>query len=142
MMAAATKPRVIGKGLTEKRGASCAALDAHLRYLVTVETMSAWTPPERPERPARPPDPDPYRLRPASYFYSAREKPELKYPAPGPEALSEEDVKAWVQGDPFVRGGLAPKTQRAMAFIATFAPTLKYVRASRPNHRAIEPSHG
>lgn len=116
------KPRVIGKGLLDKRARILRSLDAHLRWLATVETMAPWTPPERQERTARPPDPDPYRARPASHFFTPREKPELKYPAPGPEAITEEQMKAYVAADPFVRGGLQPATVRALCHLETFAP--------------------
>ena len=119
-MTAAKKPP--GKGLVEKRARLLRSLDAHVRYLATADTLQPWSPPPREERPPRPPDPDPYRMRPASHFFTARERPELQHPAPGPEALSEEEVKAWVEGDVFVRSGLSPRTQRAMAFIHAFAP--------------------
>lgn len=114
------KPRTIGKGLLDKRARILRCLDAHLRYLTVLESMGPFTPPEHTERPPRPPDPDPYRARPADHFWTPREKPELKYPAPGPEALSEEDVKAWVERHPFVRGGLAHKTQAALTYLETF----------------------
>ena len=119
------KPRVIGKGLTDKRARILRCLTAHIGYLATVETLRPWRPPERPERPARPPDPDPYRLRPASAFFTPREKPALQYPEPGPEAITEEEMKAYVAVDPFVRGGLQPATIKALCYIERFAPTPK-----------------
>ena len=36
------------------------------------------------------------------------------------QQVSAEQVKAWVAEDPFVRSGLEPKTQGAMAYIETF----------------------
>ncbi len=120
MMAAAKKPP--GKGLIEKRQRLLRCLDAHVRYLGTVATMAPWTPPERQERPPRPPDPFPYRADMRGRYYSPREKPELAHPCPGPEALSEEEIKMWVEQDIFVRSGLSAPTQRALTFIATFSP--------------------
>jgi hypothetical protein len=119
------KPRTIGKGLLDKRARIVRCLDAHLRYLTMLASLGPFTPPEHTERPPRPPDPDPYRVRPSSHFWTPREKPALKYPAPGPEALSEEEVKAWVAEDAFIRGGLSMKTARALAFVATFEPARK-----------------
>jgi hypothetical protein len=115
-----------GKGLQEKRVRILRCLDAHLRYLTTTAVMEPWVPAAFGHEPRPRQTPDEWatyweRYAPPRYV-SPRERPELKYPAPGPEALSEEEVKAWVAADPFVRSGLAPKTQRAMAFIATFAP--------------------
>jgi hypothetical protein len=115
---AAKKPP--GKGLLEKRGRILRSLDAHLRYLTTVDTMTTWSPPERQERPPRPPDPDPYRQLPASHYYSPRERPELAHPSPGPEDMPEDAVKEWTAIDPFVRGGLSYRTQQALAYIETF----------------------
>jgi len=116
----AARPVKIGVGMRDKRARILRCLAAHIGYLATVETMRPWSPPTRPERPARPPDPDPYRLRPASAFFTPREKPELAHPCPGPEALSDEAVKAWVAVEPFVRGGLSYRTQAALAYIETF----------------------
>jgi hypothetical protein len=117
-MAAAKKPP--GKGLMEKRGRLVRLLEGHVRYLELAAALVPWAPPERPERPPRPPDPDPYRLRPASHFYTPREKPELAHPCDGLEAITEEQIKAWVEVDPFVRGGLALATVRGLCFIETF----------------------
>ena len=126
-MAAAKKPP--GKGLIERRGRLLRCLEAHIGYLATVETMTPWEPRAFGHEPRPRQTPEEWASRWEAYappqYVSPRERPELKYPAPGPEALSEEEVKAWVAEDVFVRSGLRPETQRAMAFIETFAPKAK-----------------
>jgi hypothetical protein len=123
-MAPAKKPP--GKGLVEKRRRILRCLATKVRYLAMCERLGPWTPPPSTREPRPKQTPEEW----AAYWerhapvrkWTPREKPSLAHPVPGPEALSEEDVKAWVAGDPFVRSGLQPATQRAMAFIGTFAP--------------------
>ena len=114
--------RKIGKGLQEKRSRILRSLDAHLRYLAMLETLQHWEPPPHVARPPRPPDPDPYRQRPASWFWSPRDKPELAHPVDGLAEITDAQIAEWIAVDPFVRKGLKPATQRAMAFIETFRP--------------------
>jgi hypothetical protein len=114
-----------GKGLIERRVRILRCLDAHIRYLATTATMTPWTPAAFGHEPRPRQTPAEWaahweRYSPPRYVWP-RERPELARPSPGPEALSEEEVKAWVEGDPFVRGGLAPKTARSLCFIETFA---------------------
>jgi hypothetical protein len=119
------KPRVIGKGLLEKRARLVRLLEGHVRYLATVERMAPWTPSVFGHEPRPRQTPEEWAAHwewyaPPRYVYP-RERPALAHPCPGAEELPEEMVKAWVEGeDAFIRGGLAPKTQRALAFIETF----------------------
>ena len=97
------KPRVIGKGLIEKRGRILRCLDAHLRYLATVERMAPWTPSAFGHEPRPRQTPEEWAARweryaPPRYVYP-RERPTLAHPCSGAEELSEEQVKAWVEGD-------------------------------------------
>ena len=52
-----------------------------------------------------------------------RERPELKYPLPGHEAVTDEEIKRWLEADPFVRSGLAHRTQQALVYLESFKPT-------------------
>jgi hypothetical protein len=64
------------------------------------------------------------RYAPVQYVWP-RERPALARPSPGPESITEEAMKEYVGVNPFVRGGLAPATVRALCFIETFAPAPK-----------------
>jgi len=123
-MPAAKKPP--GKGLVEKRARILRSLDAHIRYLATVDTMAPWTPHAFGHEPRPRQTPEEWaayweRYTPPQYI-SPRERPELAHPCPGPEAITEKQMKAYVAVDPFVRGGLAPATVRALCYIESFAP--------------------
>lgn len=122
-----TQRKPPGKGLMDKRQRILRSLHARLRYLAMCERLAPW--------PERPPTVRWRRRRQtseqwAAYWeghastqkWSPRERPSLAHPQPGPDEVPDENVKAWIEQDPFVRGGLSPKTARAMAYIASFAP--------------------
>ena len=118
-----------GKGLQEKRARLVRLLEGHIRYLATVDTLQPWQPNAFGHEPRPRQTPAEWaayweRYSPPRYV-SPRERPELAHPCPGDEALSEEAVKAWVDVDVFVRSGLSAKTQRACAFLASFAPAAR-----------------
>jgi hypothetical protein len=122
MTSAAKKPP--GKGLEEKRGRILRCLEAHMRYLATVERMAPWQPTAFGHEPRPRQTPAEWaahweRYSPPRYVWP-RERPALAHPSPGPDDLPEEDVKAWVEASPFIRGGLSHKTQAALAYIESF----------------------
>ena len=84
---AGVKSRVIGKGLTEKRGRILRCLDAHVRFLELDAAMQPWTPSAFGHEPRPRQTPEEWAARWERYapprYISPREKPELKYPAPG-----------------------------------------------------------
>ena len=120
---ATARPVKIGKGLLEKRARILRSLDAHIGYLATVETMAPWEPPVRAPWPPRQ-LPSFHQRHTPRYVYP-RARPELAHPCPGPEAITDDQIKEWLAEDPFVRGGLSPQTARALTFIATFAPKVR-----------------
>jgi len=115
-----------GKGLIEKRTRLLRCLDAHVRYLATVETMTPWEPRAFGHEPRPRQTPAEWAARWEAYappqYVSPRERPELAHPCDGLEAITEEQIKTYIAVDPFVRGGLAVATVRALCFIETFRP--------------------
>lgn len=83
-------------------------------------SLMVWVAPEREPYPPRPMTSG--QQRPLPEYVYPRERPELARRCPGPEAVTDAEIAAWVDADPFVRAGLGPQTQRALAFIASFAP--------------------
>jgi hypothetical protein len=69
-------------------------------------------------REPRPPREPWYRGLPA--YVSPRER-SLHGRTPGPESVTDEEMKAYVAVEPFVRGGLKPATVRALCYISRFA---------------------
>jgi hypothetical protein len=83
--------------------------------LALLRTLEPWIPPPAPPHP------------PLPYGGSGRTRalPAYRWPlgqtTPGPEAITDAQRAAWVAVHPFVRGGLQERTQRALAYIDTFA---------------------
>lgn len=118
------KPRVIGKGLVEKRTRLVRLLEKHIAYLAVAEALQPWTPRAFGHEPRPRQTPEEWAARweryaPPRYVWP-RERPELAHPCPGPEDVPEETVKAWIAREPFIRGGLAFKTAQACAYIESF----------------------
>ena len=117
------RARLVGVGLRDKRARLLRSLDAHLRWLRVAETLAPWVPPSRAERPPRPPDLFPYRADMRGRKWSPRERPELARPGPGPEAISDEQIAAYVGTHPELNPAAALATVRALTFIETFRPS-------------------
>ena len=84
-------------------------------------TLRPWTPPPMPERPARPLGGS-GRMRALPQYVTPMERPGAGVPCLGAAGLTQAEVDAWIAVDPFVRSGMRPATQRALAWIETFKP--------------------
>lgn len=84
------------------------------RLLALRDDIVDWDIPRAPRAPSS----DPHRRWPVAKL-SPRERPELGRPLP---ELDDDAVTDWVRANPIIRGGFRPATQRALAFLDTFAP--------------------
>ena len=121
---AAKKPP--GKGLVEKRARILRCLEAHVRYLATVDSMAPWQPAAFGHEPRPRQTPEEWaahweRYAPPRYVYP-RETPDARASMPGAEGCAEEAGQGVGRGRRLRPRGLAPTTQRAMAWIASFEP--------------------
>jgi hypothetical protein len=117
----AKTPKPPGKGLTAQRAKLVKLLEDHTRFLALAGTLQPWTPDPRAPYP-----PMPYggsgRQRYMPSYVWARERGRAM-PNAGPEGVTDEQAQAYINRDPFVRGGLAIKTVKALVFLESFAPS-------------------